>query len=671
MFNYTEIGIDLGSKFIKIAMVEKTGKSRSAQGDQTLTQLRNRKSYKVDVALYSPEYFLLLKTAIKDFTKTYGLKRISLNISVPLDNDFSEISFITMPIVNDKLMDDGVAFEVEQDMAIKNIEDSEFNWKVVDENLTAEEYTVLLTYLKKNVMNSLAQFKTIKWRVNRLILQPVTLERIAEENDVVVDFGHKSTRVYLYLNGNLNQVEIVDIGGKELLDDIQSYIDENLIDNYSPEDLLKELAVQNSEVKNLLEMDNLPLENKDDETLFVESNNNDSLFLEDKSNEKEESLFENKLPELENNKEDYESLFIDELPEVHDEEMFENKAEEDNEVLFVEDYLEEEVLEDKSYNDTLEEVVEIDNYNEDELYEEVSEDTEEEVYDKQLINNLSDLIYPKINLIIDEIKRIIRMYELQNGASVDSVYYVGQLSQLKLLKETIESELDVKLKPVSFLDMSDEGDSDVTYNLASLVCMDTKLKDSTDFSSNIRANVDYSSLIIILLMMSLSVGLAFKVMIDKYNEQLSELQTTQSTQIQTISSLESERSMLQQSIRESERFIYRMEDLKAQKKWLSDVLYVIPERTPLTISIYNLSIVNNKVTLQGYSSDYSSIGFFAEKLGDIADVEIDSINDFSESEVSNDTYTVTLENPELISDKYKITKSFTMTLTYEGPLLTH
>lgn len=263
------------------------------------------------------------------------------------------------------------------------------------------------------------------------------------------------------------------------------------------------------------------------------------------------------------------------------------------------------------------------------------------------------------------------MYELQNGTSVDSVYYVGQLSQLKFLKETIESELDVKLKPVSFLDMTDEGDSDVTYNLASLVSMDTKLKDSTDFSSNIRANVDYSSLIIILLMMSLSVGLAFKVMIDNYNKQLSELQMTQSTQTQTISSLESDISMLEQSINESERFIDRVEDLKAQKKWLSDVLYVIPDRTPLTISIYNLSIVDNKVTLQGYSSDYSSIGFFAEELGDIADVEIDSINDFSESEVSSDTYTVTLENPELISDKYKITKTFTMTLTYEGPLLTH
>lgn len=671
MFNYTEIGIDLGSKFIKIAMVEKTGKSRSAQGNQTLTQLRNRKSYKVDVALYSPEYFQLLKTAIKDFTKTYELKRISLNISVPLDNDFSEISFITMPIVNDKLMDDGVAFEAEQDMSIKNIEDSEFNWKILDENLTAEEYTVLLTYLKKNVMNSLAQFKTIKWRVNRLILQPITLERIAEENDVVVDFGHKSTRVYLYLAGKLNQVEVIEMGGKELLDDIQSYIDENLIDNYSPEDLLKRLVVQNSEVKNLLEVDSLPLENKDDETLFVESFNNDSLFLEDKPNEKEESLFENELPELESNKEDYESLFIDESPKVDDEELFENKAEEDNEVLFVEDYLEEKVLEDKSYNDTLEEVIEIDNYNEDELYEEVSEDTEEEVYDKQLINNLSDLIYPKVNLIINEIKRIVRMYELQNGASVDSVYYVGQLSQLKFLKETIESELDVKLKPVSFLDMTDEGDSDVTYNLASLVSMDTKLKDSTDFSSNIRANVDYSSLIIILLMMSLSVGLAFKVMIDNYNEQLSEMQMTQSTQTQTISSLESDISTLHQSINESERFINRMEDLKAQKKWLSDVLYVIPDRTPLTISIYNLSIVDNKVTLQGYSSDYSSIGFFAEELGDIANVEIDSINDFSESENSSDTYTVTLENPELISDKYKITKTFTMTLTYEGPLLTH
>lgn len=660
MFNFTELGIDLGSNSIKIAMVEKTGKSRAAQKNPTLTQLRHRKTYEVDVQPYSSEYFQLLKTIIKSFSKEHKLSRVSLNITVPIDNENAQVSFIKMPIVGDKLMDDGVAFEAEQNMAVEGIENSHFTWKTINEDTDLGEYEILLAYLKKQVVQSLAQFKTIKWRVNRVVLQPVVLERITEENDVVVDLGHKSTRVYMYKEGKLNQVEIIEMGGEELLKDIQEHLDENFIEDISPEDIIKEIPVYNPKIDELLK-NNDTVEETQNEVLFI-----DGFDTEDDS--------EN-IDELEETQEDEENevIFIDELPELEEEDSdVEEVVEEDDEVNFVDDYLdgEVEVLDESTDEDVTNEIEEqsVDDYDEEELYEELTEDEEEQVtYDEVLIKELSELLFPKVERIIDEVKRIIRMYELQNAITADSVYYVGQLAKVPFLKETIESELEVELKPISFLDMSEEGDEDVTYNLASLVSMDAGLKEPTNFSKFIKANVDYSSLIVILLMMSLSTGFAFKAIIDNYTDQLGEMQMVQSTQNQTISSLNSELQDLERSIDESERFISRMDMLKDQKNWLSDILYVVPERTPLTIAIHNLTIEDDEVVLQGYSSDYSSIGFFAESLSDIAAVEIDSIDEYSGG---GDAYTVTLENPELISDKYKIDKMFTMTLTYEGPLLT-
>jgi hypothetical protein len=630
MFKFKEVGIDLGSNSIKIARIDKTGSTSSL--NPTLSQLKDYKTYPVNCEPYTAEYYQLLKSCIKDFSKTYKLFKLSLNITIPVDNVHSHINFIDMPIVSEKVLSEGVELEAEQKMAMEGITDSRFTWKIIKEDTGLEEYRILLVNLKKDIVKALTQFKTIKWRINRVMLQPVVLERIAESNDIVLDMGHSSTRVYLYVDGKLAQVEVIDIGGKDVLNDVKNYLEENSIKDISAEDILKQVPMYNETLGDDVFDRDLDKENFADYDLFEDENDGDVLFLDESHYEEETN--DDDIKDLEK------EMFIEEN--------------EDEEVETVNEFLENNDLQDIETKD--------------ENFEDVK-DVEDETYDPELIKELSLAIDGKVKRIIEEVKGIVRMFELQAGSSVDSIFYVGQLSNLKFLKESIEAELELELKPVDILDINDEQNDNVTlYSLASLVSMDAELKDDTNFTKFIKANIDYSSIIVIALTLSLSVGFTFKVIDDKYTERISELSAIEAEQSQTISNLQRDIDVAQESIDKNNDFIQKINMLKAQKKWLSDILYVIPERTPLTIVIKDLSIKDGTVVLGGYSSDYSSIGFFANKLEDIAEVNIDSIEERDNPEV---IYSVTMDNPELISDKYIVKHSFQITLKYQDTLLEH
>ena len=633
MFKFKEVGIDLGSNSIKIARIDKTGSTSSL--NPILSQLKDYKTYPVNCEPYTAEYYQLLKSCIKDFSKTYKLFKLSLNITIPVDNVHSHINFIDMPIVSEKLLGKGVELEAEQKMAMEGITDSHFTWKISKEDTGLEEYRILLANLEKDIVKALTQFKTIKWRINRVMLQPVVLERIAESNDIVLDMGHSSTRVYLYADGKLAQVEVIDIGGKDVLNDVKNYLEENSMEDISAEDILKQVPMYNETLGDDVFDRDLDKENFADYDLFEDDNEGDVLFL-DESHYEEET-----------NDDDIEYL---------EKEMF-IEEDEDEEVESINEFLENNDLQDiETKDENFEDVKDL-------------EDIEDETYDPELIKELSLAIDGKVKRIIEEVKGIVRMFELQVGSSADSIFYVGQLSNLTFFKESIEAELELELKPVDILDINNEQDDNVTlYSLASLVSMDAELKDDTNFAKFIKANIDYSSIIVIALTLSLSVGFTFKVIDDKYTERISELSAVETEQSQTIFNLQKDIDVAQESINKNNDFIQKMDMLKAQKKWLSDILYVIPERTPLTIVIKDLSIEDGTVVLGGYSSDYSSIGFFANKLEDIAEVNIDSIEERDNPEV---IYSVTMDNPELISDKYIVKHSFQITLKYKDTFLEH
>ena len=666
-FKFKELGIDLGNSTIKIATVDKIH-TRTSSMVPVLNRLGAHEVYSVDCTPYSPEYFSFLKSCLKQFSKKYKLRNISLNITIPLDNLESHIHFFDMPIVDKKLLSDGVSYEAEQLMDSESIYNSEYTWKINEEKLETKEYEILLATLSKSLINSLASFKTINWKVNRLILQPVLLERFTENNDVIIDFGHLSTRVYLYKKGLLSETELINIGAKQLIEKVKIYLDNHQIQDVSAQEIIKHVAIRNKKWEEIVHipkskgqensefvdefLDNLSdTVNKDsDEDSNLTNADLDSFLMDlgsDNSDDQEKVVEVAKKEDLNETLDEIDS-FLSDLNIVPNQEDYESKSKE---------YKKSELLEEKG---------ELVNPSEIELFDEESK--KEDEYDEDLLRELSFVIDEDINSMVTEIKRAIRMFELKTGQSVDNIYYFGQVSKMSILTSIIESELEMKLKPIEILDMAEEGLVSL-YSIASLASMDPKLKDNTDFSKHIKPNIDYNSVIVILLTLALSTGLAFKLISDKYQEEISNLNSIAPTQQQTLMKLNDDISSLNSSIADYDLFIERTDALKAQQKWLSDVLFLLPDRTPLTIAIHDIAILDGQVTIKGYSSDYSSIGFFANKLEDIAKIEIKSIDEFNPSD--GNIYSVTMDTPELISDKYKIEKEFTITLSYDGPLLDH
>lgn len=676
-FKFKELGIDLGNSTIKIATVDKIH-TRTSSMIPVLNRLGAHEVYSVDCTPYSPEYFSFLKSCLKQFSKKYKLRNISLNITIPLDNLESHIHFFDMPIVDKKLLSDGVSYEAEQLMASESIYNSEYTWKINEEKLETKEYEILLATLSKSLINSLASFKTINWKVNRLILQPVLLERFTENNDVIIDFGHLSTRVYLYKKGLLSETELINIGAKQLIEKVKIYLDNHQIQDVSAQEIIKHVAIRNKKWEEIVHipkskeqensefvdefLDNLSdTVNKDsDEDSNLTNADLDSFLMDlgaDNSDDQEKVVEVAKKEDLNETLDEIDSFLSDLniVPNQEDYESFNEPKLKEHKKLELPNEEESELLEEKGEHPS-----------EIELFDEESK--KEDEYDEDLLRELSFVIDEDINSMVTEIKRAIRMFELKTGQSVDNIYYFGQVSKMSILTSIIESELEMKLKPIEILDMAEEGLVSL-YSIASLASMDPKLKDNTDFSKHIKPNIDYNSVIVILLTLALSTGLAFKLISDKYQEEISNLNSIAPTQQQTLMKLNDDISSLNSSIADYDLFIERTDALKAQQKWLSDVLFLLPDRTPLTIAIHDIAILDGQVTIKGYSSDYSSIGFFANKLEDIAKIEIKSIDEFNPSD--GNIYSVTMDTPELISDKYKIEKEFTITLSYDGPLLDH
>lgn len=676
-FKFKELGIDLGNSTIKIATVDKIH-TRTSSMIPVLNRLGAHEVYSVDCTPYSPEYFSFLKSCLKQFSKKYKLRNISLNITIPLDNLESHIHFFDMPIVDKKLLSDGVSYEAEQLMDSESIYNSEYTWKINEEKLETKEYEILLATLSKSLINSLASFKTINWKVNRLILQPVLLERFTENNDVIIDFGHLSTRVYLYKKGLLSETELINIGAKQLIEKVKIYLDNHQIQDVSAQEIIKHVAIRNKKWEEIVHipkskeqensefvdefLDNLSdTVNKDsDEDSNLTNADLDSFLMDlgaDNSDDQEKVVEVAKKEDLNETLDEIDSFLSDLniVPNQEDYESFNEPKLKEHKKLELLNEEESELLEKKGEHPS-----------EVELFDEESK--KEDEYDEDLLRELSFVIDEDINSMVTEIKRAIRMFELKTGQSVDNIYYFGQVSKMSILTSIIESELEMKLKPIEILDMAEEGLVSL-YSIASLASMDPKLKDNTDFSKHIKPNIDYNSVIVILLTLALSTGLAFKLISDKYQEEISNLNSIAPTQQQTLMKLNDDISSLNSRIADYDSFIERTDALKAQQKWLSDVLYLLPDRTPLTIAIHDIAILDGQVTIKGYSSDYSSIGFFANKLEDIAKIEIKSIDEFNPSD--GNIYSVTMDEPELISDKYKIEKEFTITLSYEGTLLDH
>ena len=612
MFGFKEVGVDLGTDSIKFSIATKIKGIRNV-----VNKVESYKVYKNTEKKYSKEYFRFLKVCLADFIKENKIKAVSLNIVLSVDNSDVKLNFIDVPFINKKTFNASMKYEI---LSEYGNESSVSSWKIVADNREEkEEVHVLIASVNKKIVDNLAQFKTITTRVNRVVVQPVILAEEVTKTEAIIDLSHSSTRVNLYLEGQLAQVETINFGGFNIIKAIEKFIEEKELP-YSSQELINEVQVYNPTIS-LMEID-LHLEDLDE--IEPISQEEDSWYSDfNYETEEEMELFEE------------DSATSSSLGKEHSEGQ-------DNLGVFSED------------SDLI--------FDDEESSSEVAELTKKEV-----LQQLSLEIDDEVNSMVDDVKKVVRMFELENSTSLSMIRCTGEFSEMTFLKEKLNSELELEVIPLDVIDIKDERMKSVVTLAALGSASYSNKKDVLDFSKEIKANIDFTSILAMTLALTITAGVGAKFAGESYHEKLSEVQSVVQVQNETLNKVNLETEELRFELDNYERFINRLEELDAQKFWLSDGLYAIPGITPLTISVKDIQIENGEMILHGYSGDYSSIGLFAKKMEELGNVEIESITKLDDKNI----YTVTMEDPSLISDIYSAKHYFKIKMTYNNALLSH
>lgn len=524
---HEKIGIDLGTYTIKMVVIEEVS---------DIFRIKYAKIYKVDS---SKDYYKFLKECIKDFTEENGIRFASFSFSIPYTPEIMNIEFLQMPIVDRKILKKSIKYEIEEREFVDDLDSIHYNWEILNEN--ENEYDIILTTIEKRIIKELANLKTIKWRIDNIELQPITVGRLIEGDSIVVDFGNSGTRVYMYKNGKISEVEHVDFGGKDLTQIIENIT--GIFDIEEVEDIKKQCFISN------------------------------------------------------------ELITIDTSREI----------------------------------------------------EECSIAITKEVYQA-----------------FEEIKRLVRSFELKNNIMVEEIYYIGETSNLLYFTELFSKELDVNIKPLELLTPKDEEEmlSDLKiYTLAGSSTLFEKYLylPVLNFSKFTRFQVDLTPIIIGLACTSLSMHLGVYGIHKKYDKHIEDLNKIQSKQNVIIDELDREIEEVSFVKDKNEKTINTIKELIDEKKWLSDILYVLPDKTPSETVIAKVNSKDGIVVLNGYTKNYSDIGFLAMELEKLGKVTIDSV----QNEIGGEIYPVEYKELEDTKEDKVMRRVFQITLKYNDTLIPH
>ena len=528
---HEKIGIDLGTYTIKMVVIEEVS---------DIFRIKYAKIYKVDS---SKDYYKFLKKCIKDFTEENGIRFASFSFSIPYTPEIMNIEFLQMPIVDKKILKKSLKYEIEERELTDDLDSIYYNWEILNKNVNEydSEYDIILATIEKKIIKELSELKTVKWKIDNIELQPITVGRLIEGDSVVVDFGNKATRIYLYKNGKISGIEQVSFGGENLTQ------------------IVKDITG----ISDIEEVENI----------------------------KKQCFISNEL------------ITID-----------------------------------------------------------VSREIEE----------CSIAITKEVYQTFEEIKRLIRSFELKNNIMVEEIYYIGETSNLLYFTELFSKELDVNIKPLELLTPKDEEEmlSDLKiYTLAGSSTLFEKYLylPVLNFSKFTRFQVDLTPIIIGLACTSLSMHLGVYGIHKKYDKHIEDLNKIQSKQNVIIDELDREIEEVSFVKDKNEKTINTIKELIDEKKWLSDILYVLPDKTPSETVIAKVNSKDGIVVLNGYTKNYSDIGFLAMELEKLGEVTIDSV----QNEIGGEIYPVEYKELENTKEDKVMRRVFQITLKYNDTLISH
>ena len=502
MLKYTPVGVDIGNHTVKIAVVKKIG---------DMHQITKKEVFPIPLEAKSGNFSQWLAQTIKSFFTEHRIGWASLSFSVSCDSDAAAMKIIEMPTTVSKEIAKSIAFEIEEKMAVDDINNYHYKYAILEKQ--EESSQVYVALIRKSIVSDLKKIARIRWKINAIEPQLLSVGRMVEGNVAVIDFGHQATQLYIFKNGQPYSFHTIYKGGYQM--------DQAISDQYG---LLYQIP-----------------------------------------NEEE------KMYEAEKVKIQYASVLPDGL-------------------LGGEAGIQKEI---------------------------------------------ADIVTPIAENIIKETKQVIRALEIRSNFVVDQLFYTGGGGRLNYLPEYLSQELELDAQPLMIDQETEEnkeseqpmGDYDFAIACGAALNATYPYYKSLNFTKiPKRININKKEVFVGLLVLSVLSQLALVDMHRRYDHIQEELNNELNEIRQLESRLENDIQSEQIITQDHEMFHEMVQVIEDQKKGLGRVLYEIPRRTPSGVVVKELKIVEDGVSLQGYATSYSQIGFFSIALESLGEAHIDTIS---------------------------------------------
>lgn len=604
LISTSHIGIDLGSRYIKIALLGPTSEAGLVEGA----------IYPTKGILGDKRYFKSLRDNIKDFVEEHDLGIISMSFTIsPFVEGVTTATILRLPTVDKKVLKKAIKFEMGQRGIVENVADHHVLYSTLEEGKAgigseeSVETDILLTTVKKSLIYEIAQLRKVKWKAENIELQVSTLGRFTRGNAVVIDFGHQSTRIYLFKQNILKSMEVVGNGGKGVTETIQNELEAPSFD--VAEDL-KHQSV-------------LPFHNGlESQKRMNESLNRASRVVTDES--------EFLISEIKRIIRGFELREFIELDHVY---YTGGMAQTENFVNMLTDELEYDVKpfisnigngfdepSEKNGMDSSSHGVEVSPQKVEPIKDEFADFFNKSDVDEGFHTSAASLSNP------------IPSFGLESERQDDDGTEPGEdencpISTLFLDKTEInepeqENEPDEPEEPVQWTALA----------YAAGMFHEVVHYPELNYEKFMKYKFDFLSLLIAVAFMSMTLHIGVPMISEHHDESIQQLNASISQQNVLLQETNQETEQLNKEKSESDKLISRIGGLQAQKEWYSQFLFQLPAKTPNGVVVEHINIQGKEISLNGYSTNYSDIGFFAMGLEELGATEIVEIMDIEESQ---------------------------------------
>lgn len=270
---------------------------------------------------------------------------------------------------------------------------------------------------------------------------------------------------------------------------------------------------------------------------------------------------------------------------------------------------------------------------------------------------LSEKITQITKSFTNEFKRSIRAMELNNQILVKNFYYSGGLANIQYFINYISEDLSVELKPLeitedyTYEEGSIKNKNDFIFSILSTLDINRPF----NFLYNRKKKIDYNSILIGLICGSIALNIGVYDINRRYIKRIDDTEFLLEEINNINEDLDLEIEALNNNIDRNNIIIGRVQNLKDKKKWLSDILFILPGETPSNTSIDLINIEAENAKLSGYSEDYSSVGYLAMALEEYGEVSITKVGESS--------------GDNKIENNISLHKAFDLDIKYKGRLV--